>query len=269
MEDDDEKIRVNDELRAELVRLNAEIDAKLRSRGVTLKGRAGKTPTLNPAYDSPVHRENEKVKRENARLLKRLRESTSLTEVQQARDMIAEKQKQIDEVRLANHTLEQVTKNQGKGLEQVTRIEGELAAIARSHNEEVARLKETLREERATRDALQQRVNANQTRLSSMKARVAAAKAPVHDRWASAEQLRDAVQAKEGVLRTLTESVEEAKRNNGADEELRMLRRDYREQTAATTKLHQCIHDVKESILEADKVLKMSASPYVWKYSER
>ena len=262
------KVKKNEELRAELLRLNTEIDERLRHKGVPVKRQATKA-SVNPIYDSPIHRENERVKRENAKLLKKLRENSSVTELQHTRDLIAEKQKQIDEVKSLNAALEQVTRHQSKGLEQVQRLENEADSLARCHAEDMLRMKEDLKRERQVRDDTQKQVTLNQQKIAGLKQRISAAKQPIADKWTTVEQLRDALDAKEIVLKELQQSVEDAKKNNGADEELRQLRRSHREHAATTGKLQQSIHHLRQEIVETDKVLKMSASPYLWKYTER
>eukprot|EP01061_Rhynchopus_euleeides_P018215 TRINITY_DN30126_c0_g1_i1.p3 TRINITY_DN30126_c0_g1~~TRINITY_DN30126_c0_g1_i1.p3 ORF type:complete len:274 (+),score=145.41 TRINITY_DN30126_c0_g1_i1:118-939(+) len=267
-DDYEAKVKRNEELRAELLQLNKEIDDKLRNKGVAVKGKV-KTSNVNPLYDSPVHRENERVKRENARLLKKLRENTCVAELQHTRDLIAEKQKQIDEVKTLNHALEQVTRHQSKGLEQVQRLENEVDSLARCHAEDLLKLKDELREERQARDDVQKQVTANQQKIANLKQRIAAAKQPIAEKWTSIDQLKDALSAKEAVMQEMQESVDEAKRTNGNDEELKQLRREHREQVATTQKLKQSIASLRQEILETDKVLKMSATPHLWKYADR
>ena len=259
----------NDELRTELWQLNEEITKRLRSKGELLPPLGSRVvQATNALYQTPEMKEHEKARRENARLLKKLRENTSLLEVQEIKDALAEKQKQIDEIELQNSTLEQVSRHQSKGLEHVTRLETELDEIARVHSRDVMKYKKDIKSERAARDEIQKQVTMNQVKIASLKTRINSAKSPLAEKWGSIDQLRQQLDKKDAILEDLSRQVEEARRNNNTDEELKQLRKEYRENTSEVQKLQSIIQETKQKVVETEKVLQMSASPYLWKFSK-
>eukprot|EP01060_Flectonema_neradi_P037161 TRINITY_DN739_c1_g1_i1.p1 TRINITY_DN739_c1_g1~~TRINITY_DN739_c1_g1_i1.p1 ORF type:complete len:289 (+),score=79.27 TRINITY_DN739_c1_g1_i1:1723-2589(+) len=258
----------NDELRTELWQLNEEITRRLRNKGELLPPLGSRVvQATNALYQTPEMKEHEKARRENARLLKKLRENTSLIEVQEIKDALAEKQKQIDEIELQNSTLEQVSRHQSKGLEHVTRLETELDEIARAHSRDVMQYKKDIKAERATRDEIQKQVTVNQVKIANLKTRISSAKSPLAEKWGSIDQLRQQLDKKDAILEDLTRQVEEARKSNNTDEELKQLRKEYRENTAEVQKLQSIIQETKQKVVETEKVLQMSASPYLWKFS--
>eukprot|EP01063_Lacrimia_lanifica_P024225 TRINITY_DN32173_c0_g1_i1.p2 TRINITY_DN32173_c0_g1~~TRINITY_DN32173_c0_g1_i1.p2 ORF type:complete len:300 (+),score=159.76 TRINITY_DN32173_c0_g1_i1:103-1002(+) len=273
------KVEKNKLLRAELMRLNEEIDSKLRSKGVVVgsvagnnNGAANRRKSSAPAgaaenalYNSPLAKENELLKKENARLTKRLRDNPLLMEVQQIRNVLANKQKQIDDMEEKNRTLEQVARHQCKGIERIVSIEEEMATIQRQHQEETHRLKEELKTERQGRDEAKKRVSANQAKLNTLRDRIKAAKSPLLEKWASVDQVKQTLATKDVIINELTAELEKAKKSNGTDEELKTLRKQLKEKMNDATKLQKLIKDLKLRTAETDKLLKLSASPYMWK----
>eukprot|EP01059_Diplonema_ambulator_P019952 TRINITY_DN33637_c0_g1_i1.p2 TRINITY_DN33637_c0_g1~~TRINITY_DN33637_c0_g1_i1.p2 ORF type:complete len:298 (+),score=155.62 TRINITY_DN33637_c0_g1_i1:63-896(+) len=271
---DEEKIAAlvkrNEELRKELIGLNNELNEKLKVRGEHLvaTGHVGpKIETANRLYDSPAIRENDKLKRDNAKLLRRLRENPGVQEIQILKDSLAEKEQQVNDLKLQNETLEQVTKHQGQGMAQVVRLEQELDEMQRKHGAEMLKLKEELRVERAARDEAQKQVTANQAKMSALKARISVAKSPLAEKWASMDKMKEDLEKKEEQLKALNTAIEEARKD--VDNDLRTLRKEHREQAATITSLQNEIAETKQKISETDKILQMSSSPYLWKFTQQ
>lgn len=255
----------NDALREQLLALNQEIDRKLQQKGEHVSSTVAQR---NEFYDKPVVRENEKARRENQRLLKKLHENQGLMELQAVQNELAERRLRIKDLREQNETLRKVAKLQGKGLERVQKFDNDLNELRRTHMEEVRRLKDELRQEKKLKEEAQKQVMQNQSKINNLRDRIAAAQSPLAAEWARIDELREDLRKKEAEVQALTQEVEEARRQP-ADEETKALLKERRELTGETQRLKTQLEAVREKIQETDKVLQMSASPYLWKYQQQ
>eukprot|EP01064_Diplonema_japonicum_P006290 TRINITY_DN1419_c0_g2_i1.p1 TRINITY_DN1419_c0_g2~~TRINITY_DN1419_c0_g2_i1.p1 ORF type:complete len:297 (+),score=95.84 TRINITY_DN1419_c0_g2_i1:58-891(+) len=260
-------VKRNEELRKELIGLNNELNDKLKLRGESLGTMAQVGPkieTANHLYDSPAIKENDKMKRDNARLLRKLRENSSLQEIQVLKDSLVEKENQIRDMKTQNETLEQVTKHQGQGMANVARLEAELDNVQRKHGTEILRLKEELRTERSLRDDVQKQVTANQNKINSLRARITVAKSPAAEKWPLIDQMKQDLEKKEESLQQLNSKIEDTRKE--ADRDLKVLRKEHREQAQSIAAVQAKISAAKTKVSETEKVLQMSSSPYLWKF---
>eukprot|EP01065_Artemidia_motanka_P036760 TRINITY_DN4476_c1_g2_i1.p1 TRINITY_DN4476_c1_g2~~TRINITY_DN4476_c1_g2_i1.p1 ORF type:complete len:302 (+),score=130.53 TRINITY_DN4476_c1_g2_i1:59-907(+) len=258
----------NAELRAELLQLNKDVDRRLHQRGESVAGGGAAAAQRNVFYESPVVRENERARKINQRLAKRLHDNQALLELQQLQNAVTERRRRVRELSQQNQTLEQVGRLQGKGLDEAKRFEDELQSIRRTHAEDVHRLKEELRTEKKRKDAAHRAVITNQSKLNALRDRIAQAQGPMAAEWQRADQRREELEQKRREVTSLTEKVEDARRQP-LDEDTRGLIREKRELTQQAQQLQRQIDDTKVRLAETDKVLQMSASPYLWKYQRQ